>query len=264
MIWRRKCPKGKAALYHKHFVLLLATIAFVGQAAGQESETSLRVEMRPSFEAMKERARGIIAKQKEDVRRIEFVIAESEARIRKSIKADSEYGQTLEKQAETLQFLETRISHSPDNKIIVIGYRRYPREMVAANMAVRSQAIAETAQERLEMKANMEKRQEYIQKQKASLERVRSQLSRAETVLNEQQSRWERTSLEMAVSDIVQRVCPQGDLLLASDTQLGNILSEIEILVGTFEALQEMKNELMDIDLLDIQKMPRTGHQRKE
>ena len=85
-----------------------------------------------------------------------------------------------------------------------------------------------------------------------SLNRVKAQIFRAKAVLDEQQTRRERATQELAVSEIVQQTCPQGELLFASNTELGRILGDIEVEVGTLEALLDMRKSKVELDLSDI------------
>ena len=243
--------------------LALMIIGVTGSALAQEPMATSQTEARAAFESLKAQAEGFIADKAKDVRRLELMVAETEARTRKTRKEIAEYDRHLEGQCEILQFVRERLSQSPDGGVVLVGNRRYPQETVEANVTARCEEIADTAQRRDDKTGEVENWSGSIRKQRASLDRVKNQLARAKAVLDEQQTRRERAAQELAVSDVVQQTCPQGELLFASNTELGRILGDIEVEVGTLEALLEMRTSKVDIDLSDIREVRKTQSKEK-
>ena len=97
---------------------------------------------------------------------------------------------------------------------------------------------------------------ESIEEQDSSLQRVSEHLEKAKAILKDQHSRHDRAVQELAVAEIMQKTCPQAGLLFASDTDLGQILGEIDAEVSTLEVWLAMWEDDSDIDLTSIHGIP--------
>ena len=232
--------------------IALALIGIASFTFAQGTETLPQSEPRPSFESLKTQAERYIAAKAEDMRRLELMVAETEARTRKASKEIAEYDRHLEDQLQILQFVRERLSHSHDGGVILVGNRRYPQSVVEENLTARCEEIANSEHSRETKADEVEGWTESIRRQKDSLNRVRAQLSKAKAVLGDQETRRERAAQELAVSEVVQQTCPQGDLLFASNTELGRILGDIEIVVCTLEAILDMRKSKVEVDLSDV------------
>lgn len=234
--------------------IALMIIGFSLPVRAQESMTAQEGKDRPSFESLKARAEDYMAEMRQDVRRLELMVMEREARSRMARKEVAEYDRNLENQRETLQFVRKRVSQRTDGCVMLVGNRRYRQDTVEANVTARCDEIAETVQRRDNKAGEVADCQDSIQRQKTYLFRVKNQLSKAKTVFDEHQIRRDRAAQMLAVSDIARQTCPQGELLFASDTELGRILGAIEVEVGILEALLEMRLSEVEIDLSNIRK----------
>ncbi|MFC1606849.1 hypothetical protein ACFL47_02670 [Candidatus Latescibacterota bacterium] len=255
--------KGKIEMF-RCISLALIMVGFTVMVSAQEFLTAPQIEKQPSFELLKAHGESYIAEKTKDIRRLELMFAETEAKTRKDLKEIAEYNRHLESQLEVLQFVRERLSQTKDRNVVLVGNRHYPSDSVEVNVTARCEEIADTAQRRDKKAGEVRDWQESIRKQKASLDRVKNQLLKAKTILEEQQVRRERAVQELAVSEIVRHTCPEGELLLASDTELGRILWAIEVEVWTLEAFLEMKQSEVEVDLSDIRKVQRTSNKKKE
>lgn len=235
--------------------LTISFVALAALASAQESISSTETEKPASFDELKTKVERLITDKAEEIKNLELMLAESEAKTLKWRKEIEEYDRYLAVQREVLQFLHERFGQVQGGGTLLVGNRRYALDEVQANMVERQAEITLTAQNRDDKERELEEWKKSLHRQKASLNRVKSQLSRAKRVLAEQQERRRRAEQELAVSNIVQQTCPQGDLLFASGTELGRLLGDIEVEIGTLEALQEMRRSSAEIDLSDIRQI---------
>ena len=207
----------------------------------------------PSFDTLVTQANRIITDREEDVRRLSDTITSTNNRLLYDKVEIINYDQKIENELYVLQFISEHSNQANGRDYILIGNRSYSVETMKFDFNEREKNIQKMIRLKMEIMKELTAWYESIEKQESSLQRVNVQLDKAKAIMKDQQTRHDRAVQELAVAEMTQKTCPQGELLFASDTEIGHILGEIEVEVSTLEAWLAMWDDYSEINLTNIE-----------
>jgi len=234
--------------------ILLQVVALAGRADEREGRVPDR------FAVLVDQAEQYIDARERDVIDAERQVADSQGRAKRAAREAKELDREVQTNREVLSLVDECIANGNEDAVLVLGGRRYRMTEITENVTLRRETVGETEMLLAAKRKEVEERQKRIEEQKGSIQRIRQQLTRARTVLAEQQNRRRDAQQGLAIAELERTVCPDGDLLFASGTELGAILGAIEEETSALEALLEIRKPPK---LIDLRKHVRTDHKRK-
>ena len=229
-------------------VVLCLVCCLVGcvQYSASAQETSNAQETgkstQQSHEALAKAAQALIEDKETKLKHLELDVAKADGRARLADAKVKEFDSELTRDYVVMKTVLDNLQGC-DYDVFLVGRRRYSRQDVYEGITAQQENLCTKEKYRQETEALKLAWQDAAAEGRMAVQRIRRHLSKAKAKLSEQESRRKQAQQRLTTASLLQETCPQGDLLLASDTELGQTLAALELEVSTLEALVDLRGQ---------------------